>query len=347
MINLEDGEFKLFEKEALAFLRTLNFTATGYYPYDYFSDLSGYIEPTPPFKISSKVMVEIVKGVPSITLLDGFNKSAKDSLSRIMILICPFSITDFSAEVQSYIERLGIEFFDRQTILKTLKEKKISKSVIDGSPELYDIVGPALLASALPEVALQKIPAEMEEYVKKLGLKPWQVLEDIVFSIFHYCFNFPTQKLGEERLFEHEPEGIVVIGDAPQRFSIMYECKSAEKKYTMTSDHELRYKDYVHKKANSIRILQAAELRYFVIVAPEFGGDVAERRQKIFSDTQVLTIFMPASVLSKIGLWACKLPNDIKKLIELKSIFKLEENIVSMDTVQKYIDSFEINKARW
>ena len=345
-MSLDDNEFKAFEKEALAFLKTLNFTATGYYPYDYFSDISGYIEPTPPFKISSKVMVEIVDGLPTVTLLDGFHKSAKDSLSRLMILICPSPLADFSAEVQSHIERLGIEFFDRQTILKTLKEKNISKSVIDELPELYDIVGPALLASALPAVALQKIPAEMEKYVKKLDLKPWQVLEDIVFSIFNYCFNYSTQKLGEERLFEHEPEGVVVIGDT-QRFSFMYECKSAEKQYTMTSDHELRYKDYIFKKANAIRVLQAADLRYFVIVAPEFGGDVAERREKIFRETQVLTIFMPASVLSKLGLWACKLPNDIKRLIELQSIFKLDEIIVSMDTVKSYIDKFEKKRERW
>jgi hypothetical protein len=346
MISLDNNDFKTFEKEALAFLKTLNFTVTGYYPYDLFSDLSGYLQPVPPFKIPSKVMVEITKVAPNITLLSGFYKSAKDSLSSLMILICPTPLSDLSSEIQSYIERMGIEFFDRQTILNTLKEKKISKSVIEGSPELYDVVGPVLLASALPEVSLQRIPKEMEEYVEKIGLKPWQVLEDIVFSIFNYCFSYPTEKLGGERLFEHEPEGIVVIGDM-DRFAIMYECKSAEKEYTMSSDHGLRYRDYIHKKSNSIRVLRAAGLRYFVIVAPGFGGDIKERREKIFRDTQVLTIFMPAIVLAKLGLWACKLPNDIKKLIELESIFKLEESIVTMDTVQKYIKEFEKKRSRW
>jgi hypothetical protein len=346
MINLKDEEFKAFEKEALTFLKTLNFTATGYYPYDYFSDISGYIKPTPPFKISTKAMAEIVRTSPTVTSLDGFHKLAKDSLARLMIMICPNSLTDLSTEIQSQVERLGIEFFDRQTILKILEEKNISKSMIEESPELYDIMGPPLLAAALPMVALQKIPTEMEEYVKRLDLKPWQVLEDIVFSIFHYCFNYPTQKLGEERLFEHEPEGVVVIGDT-QRFSLMYECKSAEKQYVMTSDHELRYKDYILKKANTIRVLHGAELKYFVIIAPEFGGDIAKRRENAFRDTQVLAIFMPASVFSRLGSWACKLPSDIKKLIDVKSIFKLEEKVVSMDTVQKYIDEFEQNRKRW
>lgn len=343
---MNDEEFKAFQKEALAFLETLNFTPTGYYPYDYFSDVSGYLGATPPFKVSSKVMVEITKTLPNMTLIDGFSKLAKDSLSRLMILISPNPFLDLSLEVRSHIERLGIEYFDRETVLNTLKEKRISKSVIEGSPELYDIVGPVLLASALPDVALQKVPQEMTEYVGKLSLKPWQVLEDIVFSIFHYCFNYSTQKLGEERLFEHEPEGIVVIDDG-QRFAIMYECKSAEKQYTMTSDHELRYRDYINEKVKSVHILQAAELRYFLIVAPEFGGDFTERREKIFRDTQILPIFLPASVLSKLALWACKLPNDIKKLIELKDIFKLDEKIVSMETIQEYIKEFDKKNKRW
>lgn len=343
---MEDEEFKAFEKEALTFLKTLSFTATGYYPYDYFSDISGYIKPTPPFKIPTKAMAQIAKVSPSITSLDGFHKLAQDSLARLMIMISADSFTDLDPDIQSQIERLGIEFFDRQTILNTLEEKNISKSVIEGSPELYDMIGPPLLASALPVVAVQKIPAEMEEYVKRLNLKPWQVFEDIVFSIFHYCFNYSTRKLGEERLFEHEPEGVVVIDDM-QRFSLMYECKSAETQYVMTSDHELRYKDYILKKANTIRVLHGAELKYFVIIAPEFGGDVVERREKIFRDTQVLAIFMPASVFSRLSSWACKLPSDIKKLIDMKSIFKLNEKVVSMGAVQKYIDEFEVNRNRW
>jgi hypothetical protein len=346
VIKLNDDEFKAFEKEVLAFLRTLNFVPAGYYPYDYFSDISGYIQPTFPFKISSKVMVEIIKDAPTTTSLNGFQKLAKESLSRIMILFCPIPFADLSTQIQDQIERLGIDFLDRQTILAALKEKNITESVIAESRELFDLVGPPLLASALPAVALQRIPKEMEEYVNSLGLKPWQVLEDIVFSIFHYCFNYSTEKLGEEMLFEHEPEGIVVIDDT-KRFSFLYECKSAQQQYAMTSDHELRYKDYINMKANKVRVLQAAPLNYFVIVAPEFGGDIGERRERIFQDTHVLVIFMPASVLSRLALWACKLPSDIKRLIDLKRIFRLDENIVSMSTVQDNIDEFEKNRKRW
>jgi hypothetical protein len=346
VIDLNDDEFKAFEKEVLAFLRTLNFVPAGYYPYDYFSDISGYIQPTYPFKISSKVMVEIIKDAPTKTSLNGFQKLANESLSRLMILFSPIPLADLAEDIQDQIERLGIDFFDRRTILETLEKKKISVSVIAELPELFDIVGPPLLAAALPTVALQKIPKEMEEHVQRLGLKSWQVFEDIVFSVFHYCFNYSTEKLGEERLFEHEPEGVVVIDNA-HRFSFLYECKSAEHQYTMTSDHELRYRDYIIKKAGKNRVLQAAPLNYFVIVAPEFGGDIAERRQKIFQETHVLTIFMPAPVLSKLSLWACKLPSGIKRLIDLERVFKLDENIVSRETVQDYIDEFEKNRSRW
>jgi hypothetical protein len=344
-MDLNDEEFKVFEKEGLAFLRTLDFTPIGYFPYEHFSDASGYLKPSPPFRIPTKTMVEIVKGSPTPESIDGFYKLAKDSLANLMIIICPKRFTDLSQGIQNQINRSRIEFFDQEMIEAALKEKKISKSTIQEYSELYDIVGAPLLAAALPNIAQQKIPEEMKEHVERLGLKPWQVFEAAVFSVFHYCFNCATQKLGEECLFEHEPEGIVVIGDA-LRFALIYECKSAKESYTMTADHELRYKDYIQKKTNEIRVLHGATLKYFAVIAPEFSGDIHERREKIFSDTQVLTIFLPASVLSSLGTWACKLPSDIKRLIDLKSIFKLDEDIVMKSTVENYIKEFERNIRR-
>lgn len=346
MIDLSDEEFRAFEKEAFAFLRTLDLTPVGYYPYDYCSDVSGYMKPSPPFKIPIKTMVQIVRATPTLASLNGFYKLGKDSLANRMIIICRQPLTDLSSEIQDQINKLGIEFLDRETILNVLEEKKISESIIQEYSELYDLVGAPVLAAALPDIARQKVPKEMRENVQRLGLKPWQVFEDAVFSVFHYCFNYATQKLGGECLFEHEPEGIVLIGDT-QRFALIYECKSAKKSYTMTSDHELRYKNYIREKMERVRILHVATLKYFAIIAPGFSGDISERREKIFRDTQVLTIFMPASVLSFLGTWACKLPSDIKRLIDLKSIFRLDEEIVLKKTIEAYIKKFERNRSRW
>lgn len=345
MISLSNEEFKAFEKEALAFLRTLDFTPSGYYPYDYFSDITGYMKPVPPFRIPIKTMVEIVKSTPATEQIEGFLNLAKASLANRMIIISP---KHFPSKTQNHINKLGIEFFDREMILATLKEKEISKSTIQKYSKLYDIVGAPLLAAELPRIAQQAIPKEMREDVERLELEPWQVFEQAVFSIFHYCFSYTTYKLGEECLFEHEPEGIVIVSKQKECFAFMYECKSAKKSYTMTSDQELRYKDYIEKKIDAIHNLHAATLKYFVIIAPKFSGDIGERREKIFRDTQVLPIFIPASILSSLGKWACKLPSHIKRLIDLKPIFRLDEKTVSKATLENYIKKFEKEtRKRW
>lgn len=342
-MGMSNEEFKTFEKEALAFLRTLDFTPSGYYPYDYFSDVTGYMKPSPPFKIPIKTMVEIVKSTPATEQIEGFLNLAKASLASRMIIISP---KRFDTKTQDQISKLGIEVFDRETILATLKEKEISESTIQKYSELYEIVGAPLFAAALSEIAQQNIPKEMREDVKRLELESWQVFEQAVFSIFHYCFNYTTYKLGEDCLFKHEPEGIVIVGDI-KRFALLYECKSAQQSYRMNSDHELRYKDYIRKKIDMIRILHAAKLENFVIIGPSFSGDIGERRERIFRETHVLPVFMPASVLSFLGTWACKLPSDIKRLIDLKPIFRLDEKIVSKATVDQYIKGFEKHRKRW
>lgn len=343
-MKLSEQNFKSFEKEALAFLRTLGFTPSGYYPYEHFSDISGYLKPSSPFRIPTKTIVEIIKSKPTVESIAGFVNLAKASLANRMIMI---SLKPFSQGMQNQITKLGIEYFDRETILAALKEKEIGNSTIQSYSKLYDIVGAPLLAEELPKIALQKIPKEMKENVERLELEPWQVFEQAAFSIFHYCLSYTTYKLGEDCLFEHEPEGIVIVND-PERFALLYECKSAKKSYTMTSDHELRYKDYIRKKVCDINVLHGAALKYFVIIAPDFSGDIGERREQIFRETQVLPIFIRASVMSSIGKWSCELPSHIKRLIDLKTILRLDEKIVSEVTFDNYVKDFEKrNRNRW
>jgi len=346
--NLTDEEeFKAFEKTALGFLRTLGFTPTGYYPYPHCSDVSGYLAPSPPLKVPTKTMAEIVKDAPTRVSIEGFHKLAKDSLAERLILVCRVHLTDLDPDVQSLVDKLGIEFFDETTISEELEKRKIGKTELQAYSKLYDVVAPLALAEALPEIARQKIPDAMKEYVEKLGLKPWQVFEQAVYSVFHYCFGYTVRKLGEECLFEHEPEGLVIVGETLP-FAMIYECKTAQQSYVMTSDHELRYKDYIRAKIDRVKIMEKATLKYFVIVAPEFSGTVGERRERIFKDTQVLAIFMTADTLRSIAKWASKFPNDIKRLIDLREIFRLDEETVSDSSVTGYMKKFEDeNKTRW
>ena len=344
---MSDEEFKAFERSALAFLRTLDFTPVGYYPYPYFSDVSGYIKAAPPFKVPLKAMAQIARSAPTRASIEGFHKLAKDSLVERMILICQVPLSGLPSELQSLVETLGIEFFDQATILSELERKKISQSQVQTFSKLYELVGPLALVEALPEIALQRIPSAMRGDVDKLGLKPWQVLEQAVYSTFHYCFNLTVKKLGEDSLFEHEPEGLA-IGEALPSVAFVYECKSAAESYTMTSDHELRYIDYIRDKKQFVEFVERSELKYFVIVAPAFSGDIKERRERIFKETQVLVVFMTAEVLRQFSEWACPLQSNMKRLVDLGEVFRLDEVVVSKKRVEAYIKNFEDkHRSRW
>jgi hypothetical protein len=341
---MEEKEFKTFEKDALVFMRTLGFSPQAYYPYDHCSDISGTISPQAPFKIPTRAMVEVVRGAPTSDSVEGFHQLAKNSLADRLIMICSERLEQLP--IRPLIERLHIEYFDKKDIAAELSQRSIDQKAVQAYTKIYELFGPFALAQRLPEIARQGIPAEMKKDAQDLNLEPWQLFEQAVFSIFHFCFSFPTRKLGEDCLFEHEPEGVVVIGESDSRYALIYECKSAKESYSMSSDHELRYRDYIKEKRQSVQVLENSPLRYFVIIAPSFSGDIQDRRQKIFDDTGIWTVFMSATVLSSFGEWASRLPNDIKKLVNLKDIFKLDELLVSENTIAQYTKSFESSTKR-
>jgi hypothetical protein len=343
---MTNEEFGVFEKSALAFLKSLGLTPVGYYPYSHCSDVVGYWDPPPPFRVRTKMMAEIVRELPTRSSIEGFHKLAQDSLVERIVLICRTPLAHLSSDLQSLVEGLRIEFFDQATISTELERRKVGESEILAFSKLYEIVAPPAIAGALPEIAQRKTPPNMKGYVEKLGLKPWQVFEQGVYSVFNFCLGLTVRKLGEECLFEHEPEG-VVIASGTQPFAMIYECKTAQDSYVMTSDHELRYEDYIKKKKGFIQIMEKVPLSYFVLVAPGFSGDVAERREKIYRETQVLTVLMPASVLASVAKWAWALPSDAKALIDLRRIFRLEEVIVSESTFTDYAKEFEGLRQRW
>jgi len=345
---MEEKDYKRFEKNTLVFLRIIGFTPSGYYRYPHGSDISGSLAPQGLFKVPTRAMVEITRDLPGKTTLERFHNLAKDSLAQREIIISPTPFAKLDPEVQSLIGRLEIEFFDEASVSNLLSRNKIDEGKIREDSKLYEMVGPSTLAKNLPEIAKQVIPLEMESAVKELDLKPWQAFEDAVFAIFHYCFGYTTRKMGAECLFEHEPEGIVLIGVTDSRYATLYECKTARETYDMTSDHELRYKDYIKGKKGRVEVLENAPLRYFLIVAPGFSGDIKQRRQKIHDDTGVWTVFMPATVLSSLGRWAAELPNDLKNLLDMRALYKIDELIVSDETANAYMKKFrEENKSRW
>jgi hypothetical protein len=293
-------------------------------------------------------MAEIVRGTPTSASIEGFHKLAKNSLAERLILICQTPLSNLARELQSHIERLGVDFFDETIVSTELAKKNVSESDVQDYSKLFNAWGAQLLADALPEVALQRIPESMREDVEKSGIiKAWQILEHAAYSVFQHCFIYTVEKWGGERLFENEPEGLVVVGDKAS-YAFIYECKSAAKSYAMTSDHEERYIGYIRDKKPKIERVQRSELKYFVIIAPAFSGEIGERRERIFKETQVLVIFLPAEVLRILGKWAYGVPNNLKGLVDFAEVCKLNELIVSKESVESYIKKFEDEyKTRW
>jgi hypothetical protein len=164
-------------------------------------------------------------------------------------------------------------------------------------------------------------------------------------AALHYCFNLTVKKYGEDYLFEHEPEGVAIVEDVPS-FAFIYECKSAAESYAMTAQDELTYVDHILKKKK--KVVERSELKYFVMVAPGFSGDIGERTERAFRETQVLIIFLPAEILRQLSSWACGLPSNLKRLVDFREVFKLEEVVVSRRSVESYVKKFEDeNRPRW
>jgi hypothetical protein len=164
-------------------------------------------------------------------------------------------------------------------------------------------------------------------------------LEEAVYAVFCYGFQYTVRQLGKEVLFQREPEG-VVITVGKNAFALVYECKSSSTKYKMTVDDERTYSGYVEKKKREVMSLDHSELKYFVVVAPDFAGDLALRRENIFKETQVLLAFMKADTLRELGRWASQIPPNLKPLIDLREIFKTTEVVVSNHIVNSYIQRF-------
>ena len=331
---------KEFEKIVFTYLKRLGFNFIGYYPFTDFLDAIGYIKPPVPFKIPIKTTVEIKYGLlPKITI-ERFYKISKDALADKMIIFSSLKYADLPIETKSLLSTYKIEFFGNEDLIEFASKEKIDDKSIKYYEKIPDIFSPFKLAGFLPALSRQIIPAEIKDKINELGLEAWQVFEESVYSIFLQCFNYDVKQLGSSTLFKKEPEGIVVTNGV-MPFSFLYECKSSSTKYKMSADDERAYKEYINKKKEEIKGLYKTELKYFVIISPDFDGDLILRRDNIYSSTNVLVIYIKSETLRLLAQWAFKIPPSIKNLINLTEIFKMSEVIVSDNLVKNFIKGFE------
>jgi len=323
---------------AVSYLRSIGVSIVGYYPYEHAIDIVGFLKLPSPFKIPLKVVAEIAKGSVTVDAIDGFSKLAKNSLAEKVLLLAPSDLAQLDPDAKKKLENERIEFIGREDI--TIFSKTTTKSRAKQEYErIRDFVSPNKLIRELPIFAKQVVPEDIQRMIGEPKLEAWQLLEEAVYCTFRYGFGYTVRQLGKEALFKNEPEGVVTTGGTSQ-FALIYDCKSSSTKYAMSAEDERTYVGYVAKKKKEVMNLDHCELKYFVIISPDFLGDAKLRRENILKETQVLLALIKAETLRKLGLWTIDIPSDLKALIDLRDVLT-KEVIVSDRTVDSYIKSFD------
>jgi hypothetical protein len=335
---------KSYRNSILRLLRQMEITPKGFYDYDDFSNLVGYVKPSWPFTVPSKVSIEISNVNLTHDQILAFITLAKDSQATKLII---FGIEDKSKldeSVKEVLKITGIEYFGPNDIKELLKGVSITDNELDKFKQASEVVAAPRLVESLPELALQKIPAFISTTMNssKVKIRAWEIFEEAVYASFHFCLGYNTEKLGKEARFENEPEAIVVV-EGTDRFGFLYDCKSAKSEYSMSMDDQRAYIDYINAKKPELKAIYGVELRYFVIVAPAFAGDKKIRRTEILRKTGVTLVYITASQLKTLAEWAYRIKKvEIKQLIDLGQILsKADEVEVKDDLIQKFTREFD------
>ncbi len=184
----------------------------------------------------------------------------------------------------------------------------------------YAEVSPYMLLREVPQLALNEIPECLAGYCAASGMKAWELLEVAVFFFFRQLLMLDTVRLGNEALFQHDPEGVVIVNSDPYPFAMIYECKSRSELYKMTADDILRYRDYIRLQRYRIKERKNCELTHFLIVSSGFRGDI-ELRLKTIDGEGVVMSLVPAQILGM----ACQILGELEypdiRLLNLRELF--------------------------
>lgn len=321
-----------FETSVRKGLREMGFTTVGYYSYPTRVDIVGYLDPPVPLKLPFKFVASLFKGQTTLEQIQNSAKLAEDSQANRLLVFTQTKKSDLPDSVLKFIDSIGAEIFDVRDVLQLTPGTTSTEQITE-----LEKLSTSQLIKYLPEFSRQKIPYEIRAATND-KVHAWQLFEQAVFSIFNYAFVNRTRVLGSKALFKNEPEGEVVTH---QLKGLIYECKSSQDSYTMSSEDKAIYQSYIQNKEPKFYNYYNTHLNYFVIISPKFAGDVALRRNQIHDKTNVLVVFLESELLKILALWASKMDNNLKHLVDLGKIFKLDEPIVESATVQKYIDEFD------
>jgi len=155
--------------------------------------------------------------------------------------------------------------------------------------DLYHDSHPLAFSRFLLKLSNGTIPSE----VKSGDKTAWDLLEDVVFLILK-GFELRARREGHTKPFEHKPEGFFIINGSPGNIAAMFDCKgSTSGRYKMDKDDELRFIDYINGRKQEILTLEKADLRFFIIFAADFTGDLEKRTRSILAETGVHLCVIP------------------------------------------------------
>ena len=333
-----------FDKKVFSILKEMGITPKGFYRYEDFSELIGQQKPIWPLTTSHKVMIEILYVKPQKEQIAGFLKSALDNQVSHSIIFGIDALTDIQKTELGLTNANNVDYFDYSKIDSLISERSITSENIQSYQNASEVVAPIKLVAGLDDLAYQRIPADILALLKTtpIGELPsWNIFEEAAYAAFKHCIGYHVRQLGKEKLFQEEPEGVAII-ENDGRKAFLYECKSAKDAYTMTVDHKRSYVNYIRKKKKEIDALDNAELRYFVIVGPKFGGDIENRRKQIHQETGVLVVFLKAELLTSIAEWSYAIDCGIKKLIDLSELFsEIKDKEITKENVTSFIKNFD------
>jgi hypothetical protein len=324
---------------AVSYLKSIGIAITGYYPYPHAVDIVGFLKLQTPFEYPIKIAAEIATCPITTDSIDSFLTFARNASAEKVFLLTPTELDKLDLEVE---ERLKVERIDviRSESVAAYSKTKNNTQAQKEYQSIKDLVSANKLINELPTFAKQEIPEDIQRMIGNQKVEAWQLLEDAVYCTFYYGMGCEVRQLGKEALFKNEPEGVVLTSGLGQ-FGLLYDCKSSASKYKITADDERTYIDYIIKKKKEVASLDNCDLKYFVIISPDFAGDISARSFEIFRQTQVALVLFKAETLRKLAIWANGLTHKLKSLIDLSIIFK--ETLVTEGTVDNYIRAFDTN----
>ncbi len=102
---------------------------------------------------------------------------------------------------------------------------------------------------------------------------------------------------------------------------MLYECKAQRAGYRMSSDDELRYRNYMAEKRHEVQTLRNVPVSHFIIVAASFHGETEQRLRNLETEGIVVTL-APAAVLTDLyELLLEEFDKPERRLVDERNLF--------------------------